>query len=152
MIRIAFILIFAIAALILVACGGSSNQNVVVNSSVNSVNTSPAHTPLPSATIDELASGRRVYAATCVNCHKEDGTGGEMVIDGKKINPDDLTSAKIKGFSDDKILGYIMNGIEDEGMPAFKGKLSEGEMRDVVKFIRAEIQKMPAATTSSPKS
>jgi hypothetical protein len=27
---------------------------------------------------------------------------------------------------------------------AFKGKLSEGEMRDVVKFIRVELQKMPA--------
>jgi mono/diheme cytochrome c family protein len=52
------------------------------------------------------------------------------------LTVEDLTTAKIKGFSDEKIIGYIMNGVEDEGMPAFKGKLSEGEMRDVVKYIR----------------
>ena len=106
-------------------------------------------TPLPSATIDELASGRKVYEFNCSNCHKPDGTGGPVEIEGKKLNPDNLTSDKIKGFTDEKIIGYIMNGIEDEGMPAFKGKLSEGEMRDVVRYVRTEIQKMPSI--SSPK-
>jgi mono/diheme cytochrome c family protein len=43
-----------------------------------------------------------------------------------------------------------MNGAEDDGMPAFKGKLSEGEMRDVVKFIRVELQKIPVP--AAPKS
>ena len=86
----------------------------------------------------------------CANCHKEDGSGGEVTIEGRKLNPDDLTSAKIKGFTDEKTLRYIMNGIPDEGMPAFKDKLSEAEMRDVLKFVRVELQKMPAA--SAPKS
>ena len=65
-----------------------------------------------------------------------------MEIEGKKIDPDDLSSDKIKSFPDEKIIGYIMNGIEDEGMPAFKGRLSEGEMRHVVKYISEEIQGM----------
>jgi mono/diheme cytochrome c family protein len=68
-----------------------------------------------------------------------------MVFEGKKLKPEDLTSAKIKGFSDEKIIGYIMKGVEDEGMPAFEGKLSEGEMRDVVKFVRVELQKKPTS-------
>ena len=62
--------------------------------------------------------------------------GGRVSIEGKNLNVEDLTAAKIKGFTDEKIIGYIMNGVEDEGMPAFKGKLSEGEIRDVVKHVR----------------
>jgi len=123
--------------------------NVVVNSATTS---SPAQPALPAATFDAMASGRKVYEANCVACHKADGTGGEVVIEGKKLDPDDLTSAKIKGFSDEKILGYIMNGVVDEGMPAFKGKLSEGEMRDVVKYIRTEIQKVPAKAAEPSKA
>ena len=134
------------AAIFITSCASETKPG---NAVVNSVNTSgPSVSPLPSATVDELASGRKIYAQTCANCHQDDGTGGEVEIEGKKLKPDDLTSAKIKGFSDDKILGYIMNGVPDEGMPAFKGKLSEAEMRDVVKFVRTEIQGMPA---ESPK-
>jgi mono/diheme cytochrome c family protein len=147
--RFASTLFIALAVFTMLSCGSDKPGNVVVNS----VNTSgPAQSPLPAATIDELASGRKVYADNCMACHKENGKGGEVVIEGKKLNPDDLSSAKIKGFSDEKIIGYIMNGVEDEGMPSFKNKLSEGEMRDVVKYVRAEIQKMPAKTAPPPKS
>lgn len=97
--------------------------------------------PLPTATIDELASGRKVYEQNCAACHRADGTGGKIEIDGAKLNPEDLTTPKISKFSDEKLIGYVVNGIEDEGMPAFKGKLSEGEIRDVVKFIRTEFHK-----------
>lgn len=145
MLRSGLIFLFTVAILIVLSCNNDKPTNV----EVNSINSAPAQTPLPAATIDELASGRKVFATNCANCHKDNGTGGEVVIEGKKLNPDDLTSAKIKGFADEKILRYIMNGVEDEGMPAFKGKLSEGEMRDVLKFIRVELQKMPA---QSPKA
>ena len=148
--RFAFTLLFALAALVVLSCGNNTQptSNVVVNSG----NRASAPTPLPSASIDELESGKEIYSASCSNCHQDDGTGGEVTIEGKKLKPDDLTSAKIKGFSDEKILGYIMNGVEDEGMPAFKGKLSEAEMRDVLKYVRVELQKMPAAGNSKSNS
>lgn len=143
----AWIFLFPIA-FVAISCGGDKQVSVNVNT-VNAINKSaPAVTPLPAASIDELGSGRKLYADNCTACHKETGTGGEIVIEGKKLKPDDLTSAKIKGFSDEKIIRYIVNGVPDEGMPAFKDKLSEGEIRDVVKHIRTEIQKMPAV---SPK-
>ena len=139
----------ALFAAFAIACSGDKPANVAVN--VNKANVSqPATSPLPSATIDELASGRKIYSVNCQNCHKENGKGGPTEIEGKKIDPDDLTSAKIKGFSDEKILGYIKNGVEEEGMPAFEGRLSEAEMRDVLKFVRVELQGMPA-DASSPK-
>mgnify|MGYP003462753455 FL=1 len=88
----------------------------------------------------------------CAACHKENGTGGKIEIEGKSINPDDLTTAKIKAFSDDKIIGYIYKGIEDEGMPAFKDKLNEAEIREVVRYVRGGIQKMPEPASNKPAS
>lgn len=99
---------------------------------------------------DQLAAGRKIYTDNCAACHKEDGTGGKMEFDGKSISPDDLTAEKIKAFSDDKITGYIYKGIEDEGMPAFKDKLSEAEIREVVRYVRAGIQKMPPTVDKKP--
>ena len=98
-------------------------------------------TPLPAATVDELASGKKVYETNCMICHKDDGTGGKLTFEGKSLNVEDLTADKIKKMSDEKIILTVMNGVEDEGMPAFKGKISEGEMRDVVRYVRTQIQK-----------
>jgi len=95
----------------------------------------------PTASIDELASGRKVFEQNCAICHRAEGTGGEIEIEGKKLDPDDLTSEKVEKFSDEKIIRYIVNGVVDEGMPAFKDKLSEGEIRDVVKYIRTQFHK-----------
>ena len=147
MIRSGIVVLFIAIGIGVIACAeGNKSSNV----SINTANTAAPPTPLPSIKIDEVASGRKLYADNCAGCHKDNGMGGEVTIEGKTIKPDDLTSAKIKGFSDETILGYIMNGVEDEGMPAFKGKLSEGEMRDVLKFVRVELQKMPAP--AAPKS
>ena len=152
MIRVLITVVFSTCAFLAIACSGTPTTNVAVNNAnaprANTNATIPS--PLPSATIDELASGKKIYSTSCVNCHKENGTGGNVTVEGKTFDAEDLTSAKIKGFSDEKILGYIKNGIEEEGMPAFEGKLSEGEMRDVLKFIRVELQKMPE--TAAPKS
>ena len=144
------VLIFVFCAILATACSGTSTNVASNNGNTTRASNAPVSSPLPSATIDELASGRKVYQASCANCHKENGTGGEVTIEGTTLKPEDLTSAKIKGFPDEKITRIIMNGIEDDGMPAFKGKLSEAEMRDVVKFIRVELQKMPAP--AGPKS
>ena len=129
-------------ALIAVGCASAPTNTGVSNSS----------TPAPAATVsatpvDELAGGRELYKQNCTICHKEDGTGGKMTIEGKTINPDDLTSDKIKKFTDEKIEGYIVNGVVDEGMPAFKDKLTEAQIREVVSYVRRGIQKLEATTT-----
>lgn len=124
---------FAIAILII---GCSENKPVNVAAPVNK----PV-APAPAATIDELASGQKVFETNCTICHKADGTGGKVTVEGKSLNVEDLTAEKIKAFTDEKIISYIIKGIPSEGMPSFKDKLSEGEMRDVVKYIRKEFHK-----------
>ncbi len=125
------------------ACGDT--QPTVSNNTAK-----PASTALPTATVDELARGRKLYSDNCAVCHKESGTGGKIEIEGKNLNVDDLTSEKIKAFADDKIIGYIYNGVPDEGMPAFKDELSEPEIREVVRFVRIGIQKLPASVPAKP--
>lgn len=130
------------------ACGSGAGTNVASNQqNVPTATATPARTPE-----DALAMGRKLFKQNCAACHKEDGTGGKVTIEGKTINPDDLTSDKIKKFDDDKITGYIYNGVEDEGMPAFKGKLSEAQIREIVRFVRVDLQKMPEPTAKqSPR-
>lgn len=120
-----------IVAAVWLSC--SSGPTPLNKSDSNASRKSP---PVPAATIDELASGKSVFETNCILCHRSNGTGGRVSIEGKTLNVGNLTAAKVEGFSDERIIGYVMNGIEDAGMPAFKGKLSEGELRDVVKYIR----------------
>ncbi|MFN2502062.1 MAG: cytochrome c [Pyrinomonadaceae bacterium] len=111
---------------------GNTNANVATIPS-RSPDTTPAP---PSAPVSELTVGKEIYATNCITCHKADGTGGNVTIDGKTLDPDDLTTAKMKNLSDQKLIGYVTNGIPDEGMPAFKDKLTEQEIKDVVQHVR----------------
>ena len=133
------------ALTIAAACGNPGPANTTVNNAAaNGTNAASASTPAAVASpTDEVARGKTLYEQNCAGCHKEDGTGGEITIEGKSIDPDDLTSDKIKKMDDAKITRYIHDGIEDEGMPAFKDKLTEAEIREVVEYVRTGIQKMP---------
>ena len=134
--RSAITLTFLFAAIVSLAC---SRNTYVENTSIAATPAPPAATPV--ATPVAVADGRALYVDNCAACHKENGTGGKMEIEGRKINPDDLTSEKIKGFSDDKIARYIRDGVEDEGMPSFKDKLSDAQIAEVIKYVRTTIQK-----------
>ena len=133
------LLIFSVFVLFC-ACGEAPVANAPASNNA-STPAAPA-SPAPAASVDVMAQGRKLYMDNCAACHKENGTGGKIEIEGTSINPDDLTSDKIKAFPDEKIYGYIYRGIEDEGMPAFKDKLSEAEIREVVRYLRSDIQKM----------
>ena len=138
------ILAVTVALSMAAACGNPGPANVNFNTAALNTSTgngaaTPAETPA-----DEMAMGRSLYEQNCAACHKEDGSGGEMTIEGKTLDVDDLTSASIRRFDDAKIAKYIHDGIEDEGMPAFKDKLTEAQIREVVRYVRVGIQKMPA--------
>jgi mono/diheme cytochrome c family protein len=135
-------LLLCVAFGLLSACGQSPNTNTPPSSNAATPAAS-SNTAVPSA--DPMAEGRKIYMAKCAACHKESGKGGKMEIEGKSIKPEDLTAEKIKAFPDDKLYKTVFSGIEDEGMPAFEDDLTEAEIREVVRYVRAEIQKMPLA-------
>jgi mono/diheme cytochrome c family protein len=138
------------------ACGGSPATNSSSNSAV--ANTAPTNLPAktpPLMVSQDTSRGRELYVAQCANCHKETGEGGPVVVDGRKIKADNLTDDRRKKLTDEKMIKIMVDGIEDEGMPSYKDKLSEAEMREIVRYIRVDLQKMPAdqpyANSASPQ-
>lgn len=135
------IIIFLGLAILASACGNAGPSNTS-NAPTNNANANAAKTasPAPTTEVAAVKSGKDLYTIHCMTCHKDSGKGGKVTVDGKQLNPDDLTSANMKAKSDDKLFGYVSDGIEDEGMPAFKDKLKPDEIRSVVAHLR-ELQK-----------
>ena len=115
------------------ACGGSEDAPETPKETTMSSGS-------PTFASDEFASAKNIYKENCAGCHKDDGTGGPTESNGRRIRVPDFTSEKVKRLPDETYLGYIRNGDDEEGMPAFKDKLSPEEMIGLVKLIRAEFQ------------
>ena len=154
------VLITAVASFaFLYACTNNAASNA---SNTANTNATTGKTPIASATTpvpsnmssssgqsDELAEGHDLYVKNCANCHKESGEGGPTVVDGRKIKPDNLTDDRRKKLSDDKYVKTMVEGVEDEGMPSFKDKMTEAQMREVVKYIRVALQKQDSSSASA---
>ena len=119
---------------IIAACGQAPNKNAVPTG--NTAQTDAAASPARSAPVDDLATARELYTVNCQICHRQTGKGGAVTVDGKKLKPADLTSDRAKKHEDADLIKDISEGAPDDGMPAFKGKLSEEQMKQIVKFIR----------------
>ena len=78
------------------------------------------------------ADGAATYKAKCASCHGADGAGNTPM--GKKWGIKDLAAPDIQAKSDATLIDLTTNGINK--MPAFKGKLSEAQIADVVKYCR----------------
>lgn len=90
----------------------------------------------------DAKAGRQVHVSNCQRCHgpqgKGDGPAGKLL----KTKPADWTNKqKMSGLSDDYLIKIISGGGGSVGkstlMPAFKGKLSDAQIRDVIAFIRS---------------
>jgi cytochrome c oxidase cbb3-type subunit 3 len=88
------------------------------------------------------AAGREVHSANCAKCHgaggKGDGPAGKLL----KTKPADWTDKnKMSQLSDADLFNVIKNGGAAVGksklMPAWGGKLSDGQINDVIAFIRS---------------
>jgi len=77
----------------------------------------------PMAAADAAAD----YKAKCAMCHGPDGMG-------KPPMGTNLTSADAQGMSDADLTAAITNG--KGKMPAYKGKLTDAQISDLVKYIR----------------
>jgi mono/diheme cytochrome c family protein len=133
---IKLILMVVTISTFIIACAKSSNEN----KPAETVNANVPANVQPAATVDEMAATRTIYKEKCAKCHKEDGTGGEVEIDGEKLKAANFTSEKMKKMDDEKYLKATTKGVKDEGMPAFENILSESEIKNVVKFIRSNFQ------------
>lgn len=132
------------------ACGSPAPAPNAAKTPVNAA--SPAASPQASVAANPVGETKELFAAHCMICHKDTGKGGRVTIQGKNLNAEDLTSAKMAGKTDEQLTKYIMDGVEDEGMPAFKEKLTPEEIKLLVGHIRSlQGKTSDVANTSSSK-
>lgn len=80
-----------------------------------------------------LADGAATYKAKCAMCHGADGAGQTPM--GKNMKLRDLGSADVQKQTDAELIKITTDG--KAKMPAYKGKLTDAEIADVVKHIRS---------------
>ena len=77
-----------------------------------------------------------LYKAKCAMCHGPDGAGKTPA--GQKMGAHDLKAPEVMKQSDAQMMEITTKG--KGKMPAFAGKLTDAQMKDVVAFIR-DLQK-----------
>jgi len=83
---------------------------------------------------------QRLYLGLCAECHGANGHGSWRAT-LFLIRPGDLADARtLAGKSDEYLLNLIRNGgatIGKPGMPAFGFHLSDEQIRELVRYVRA---------------
>jgi disulfide bond formation protein DsbB len=100
-----------------------------------------------------IASGTKLYAATCIACHGAGGVG--MKGNGKAL----VNNEFVQGLNDDDLLAFIKKGRDPGdpknttgvGMPAKGGNpaLSEDDLLDIISYLRTLQPAEPAESTAS---
>ena len=126
------------ALALFIACTSSStNQtaNVTTQPAPAATATTPTGPPVPS---DELAAARTTFSQVCARCHKENGEGGAFELEGVKLKVPNLREGHVVKDSDEELAEQIADG--GDGMPAFKKRLSQEQIDNLVRFIRRDLQ------------
>lgn len=96
---------------------------------------SPSGAPLPG----DPANGQTVYQQNCTTCHGSSMEGGI----GPQLNP----ITKLPGVPDPLDVTYLINTVTNgrtpssgPAMPAWQGKLSDQDIKDVVSYILQQNQ------------
>lgn len=74
-----------------------------------------------------------LYKAKCVVCHSDDGSGSGAT--GKQLGAKDLRSDEVQKQTDAQLNESISNGMGKK-MPAYKGKLTDDQIKGLVAYIR----------------
>jgi mono/diheme cytochrome c family protein len=96
------------------------------------------------ATILTLAASARaqdapaLFKARCSVCHGADGSGNSAM--GKTLGAPDLHSEAVQKQTDAQLIDAITNGVGKK-MPAFKDKLTDAQIKNLVGYIRDLVRK-----------
>lgn len=90
-----------------------------------------------------VSAGREIYEAECVSCHGPAGRGDGPLAATLDPPPLDLV-IHVPLHPDDALFGFVFNGIEGTGMPAFGERYGELDTWNIINFI----QTLPEAARS----
>jgi cytochrome c6 len=83
------------------------------------------------------ADGAGDFKAKCAMCHGADGSG--TTATGKALKLRDLGSSDVQSQSDAQLTEIVSNG--KNKMPAYKGKLTDDQIKGLVAYIRGLAKK-----------
>lgn len=117
--------------ILLLAC---SKSGAIKTADPSNVKSDP-----PGATATTDSKTHELFTKNCSICHQPGGEGGTVKLeDNTKLKVPSLKSDKVIRHSDKDYTSQILKG--GDGMPAFKDKLKEEEIKDLIRFIREQIQ------------
>jgi mono/diheme cytochrome c family protein len=76
-------------------------------------------------------SGADTYKSKCQMCHADDGSGSTPAGKSTKAHP--FNSLQVMKMSGNDLINVTTNG--HGKMPAYKGKLTDDQIKDVVAYI-----------------
>jgi mono/diheme cytochrome c family protein len=115
----------------------------------------PATAPQPQVVARRVAKrpshsavARELYSTRCARCHEADGRGTEL-HEAVREAPDFTNLRWHLSRSTDELIVSILDG-KGTRMPAFGGKLTTAEARDLVVYLRSFAPELPTVHRSSP--
>ena len=78
-----------------------------------------------------------LFKAKCAGCHGGDGSGNTSA--GKSLKLRDLGSADVQKQTDAELTAIITDG--KSPMPAYKGKLTDAQIKELVTYVRGLAKK-----------
>jgi cytochrome c len=88
-------------------------------------------------TEDSQREGGEHFQHHCMICHGLDGHATGVPFASRMDPPvPDLSSRDVQGYTDGQLKWIIQNGIAPSGMPDWNGILNEGEMWNIVNYLR----------------
>jgi mono/diheme cytochrome c family protein len=79
-----------------------------------------------------------LFTAKCSTCHAADGSGSTQM--GKTLGAPDLRSDEVQKKADAQLIDSVTNGVGKK-MPAYKGKLTDAQIKDLIGYIRGLAKK-----------
>jgi mono/diheme cytochrome c family protein len=84
----------------------------------------------------DRARGKAVYERYCQQCHGLTGQGDGPDAGSLKVSPANFHRFQSFLKSDEELLRTIEHGVVFSPMHSWRGQLTDGEMQDVVAYIR----------------
>jgi cytochrome c6 len=78
------------------------------------------------------AAGKNIFTSNCAICHGPNGDGNSPI--GKTLNVPDFRSAQAQKMTEAEVKAIVTSG--KNKMPAFKDKLTDTQIDQVVDYVR----------------
>jgi len=102
------------------------------------------------ASTEALERGRAIYEGQCASCHGPQGRGDGPEAPFLSPRPASLISAGTSIKTDAELLAVIVKGKPRTAMPAWKDRLTDEQLHEVLAYIRSLVRFQPKPLTPPP--